>query len=70
MTREELTATMLHTLGDPVPLNDEARAAKELLVEHFRGRGGLVPALMQYRQEHPTLSFEDAILGLFAETCG
>jgi hypothetical protein len=50
-------------------LSDEAVAAKEMLTEHLRGRGGLVPALMQYRQQHPDLSFEDAILGLFTEVC-
>ncbi len=56
------------TIGAWDRLSDEAVAAKEMLTEHFRGRGGLVPALMQYRQQHPDLSFEDAILGLFEDT--
>lgn len=60
---------MVPMLGEPVRLSGEALAAKAMLVEHFRGRGGLLAALRQYRELHPALSLEGAILGLFAEIC-
>ena len=47
----------------------KAQVTKDMLVEHFCGHGGFPAALTQYRQQHPALSFDGAILGLFAETC-
>ncbi len=47
MTRDEATSTVVHVRNDTTFLGDGAIAAKQMLMEHFHGRGRSMPALMQ-----------------------